>query len=120
MKDSVTIDGGECVLTTAVTNTEGLPLVCIRSVHAGVHVGYLKTRESTLAGCEVELLQSRRIFYWSGAASLSQLATDGVSNPTACKFPCAINHHHIFGVIEIIPVTHKAKASIDAVPIWKK
>ena len=42
------------------TNTEGLPAVLIRTYSAGVHFGYLKRRE----GKEVELVNTRRVWYW--------------------------------------------------------
>ena len=57
--------------------------------------------------------------FWSGAASLSQLAVDGTSKPKACKFPVPIPLHEILGVIEIIDATPKGRASIEQVPVWK-
>ncbi|MCF0120546.1 MAG: hypothetical protein HUJ65_02815, partial [Oscillospiraceae bacterium] len=39
----------------------------------------------------VELTQCRRIWYWSGAASLSQLANDGVRKPDECKFTITLD-----------------------------
>jgi hypothetical protein len=44
---------------------------------------------------------------------LSQLATDGTSKPTNCKFPCEVDKIELLQVIEIIPITDKAKTSID-------
>lgn len=90
--------------------------VIVRTYSAGVFAGYLKRRE----GKEVELTDARRIWYWSGAASLSQLATDGTSNPSGCKFPCAVKNVILTEAIEILAVTPKAKKSIEDVPVWKK
>ena len=92
------------------------PYVLIRSDRAGVFVGYMKQRN----GSEVELERARRLWYWDGAASLSQLAMDGVSKPENCKFPVEVDKITILGVIEIILVTDKARLSIKGVPVWQK
>jgi len=49
-------------------------------------MGYLKA----VKGRKVELVNARRLWYWSGAASLSQMALEGVKNPDTCKFPAAV------------------------------
>jgi len=87
----------------------------VRSRDAGVFAGTIKSRKKD----EVLLTNARRIWYWDGAASLSQLATDGTSNPKNCKFPVAVDQVLLLGVIEIIPITDAAAASIASVPIWK-
>jgi hypothetical protein len=92
-----------------------LPYVVVRCRSAGVFAGYLKERR----GQEADLINSRRIFYWDGAASLSQLAQEGVSKPQNCKFPCEEPEKTVFEVIEITPATEKAKKSIAGVPIWE-
>lgn len=95
------------------SKTEGMPYVVVRSGRAGVFAGNLKERE----GQTVTLLNSRRIFYWDGAASLSQLSQEGVKKPQNCKFPCEIPEHTILEVIEILPCTEKSKKSIAEVAI---
>ena len=92
-----------------------LKYVIVRTYSAGVFAGYLVSKK----GKEVELKQSRRLWYWKGAASLSQLAIDGVSCPNECKFPEALAQHFVTEAIEIIPVTEKARKCIEAVPTWK-
>ena len=62
----------------------------------------------------------RRIWSWAGAASLSQLAVDGVKNPADCKFTVYVPEMTILGVIEIIPCTDAAIESIEGVKEWKK
>jgi hypothetical protein len=89
--------------------------VIVRTYSAGVFAGVLKSRK----GSEAVVTNARRLWYWSGAASLSQLSVDGVSNPTMCKFPVAVPEVTLLGVIEILPLSDKAKASIDAVPAWR-
>lgn len=90
--------------------------VLVRTYSAGVHVGTLASRD----GKEVVLTNARRIWYWTGAASLSQLATEGTKDPKNCKFPCPVEQILLTEAIEIIPLTPAAQQSIDAVPVWKK
>ena len=70
-------------------------------------------------GQEVTLKNARRIWYWDGAASLSQLAKDGTSNPSNCKFTVFVDSITILDAIEIIPCTDKAIKSIEEVRVWK-
>jgi len=95
-------------------DTNGLPYMMVRTYSAGVFAGYLRKRE----GMEVELIQARRIWYWDGAASLSQLATEGTKKPQNCKFPCPVDSIVLTQAIELIPITEKAKKSIEGVPVW--
>lgn len=90
--------------------------VIVRAEKVGVFAGYLKSR----TGQEVVLTNARRIWYWSGAASLSQLAQSGTSDPNNCKFPEAVDEVTILVAIEILAVTPEAKKSIESVKIWKK
>lgn len=86
----------------------------VRTYSAGVFAGTIKERN----GKEVILTNARRIWYWKGAASLSELATNGTSDPNGCKFPMPVNEVLLTEVIEIIPITDKAAKSIDSVPVW--
>lgn len=88
--------------------------VIVRAYQAGCFAGHFISRE----GSEVHLKDARRLWAWKGAASLSQMAVDGVSCPNECKFPVAVPFIEILGVIEVITTTEKAEASIKAVPIW--
>jgi hypothetical protein len=62
--------------------------------------------------------KARRIWYWEGAASLSQLAVDGPNKPNKCKFPVEVEEVILTEAIEIIPCTEKARLAIEAVPVW--
>ena len=90
--------------------------VIVRTFSAGVFAGTLVSRK----GKEVQLSDARRLWYWAGAASLSQLAVDGTSKPTQCKFPVAVPEITLTEAIEILIVTPKAKASIGRVPVWQE
>ena len=95
-------------------NISNLDYVMVRTYSAGVFAGYLVKRD----GREVLLKDARRIWYWDGAASLSQLATDGTSAPEKCKFPCEVASILLLEAIEILPISDKAKLSIKSVAIW--
>ena len=88
--------------------------VIVRARLAGIFAGTLESRE----GSVVVLSNARRLWYWSGAASLSQLAMEGTKNPTGCKFPCAVDAVELLGAFEILDVTPVAEKSIREVPIW--
>ena len=90
--------------------------VIIRAHSAGVFAGYLKRKIRD----EVTLTDARRLWKWDGAATISQLAMEGVTAPQNCKFPRAVDEITILGVIEIIPTTKAARDSINSVPVWKR
>lgn len=87
----------------------------IRANGAGVFFGKVKKVEEST----VTLTNARRLWYWDGAASLSQLAQEGTAKPNNCKFPVAVDEVTVFNVLEILSVTDKAAKSIDGVKIWK-
>jgi len=116
----MTIDGTVYVpkesITKMVEPIEGMDYVMVRTYSAGVHCGWMKSRE----GKEVTLLESIRIWKWSGAASLSQLSQEGTKSPTNCKFGMAMNEVLLTEAIEIIKMTETAKESIQNVTPWKE
>lgn len=87
----------------------------VRTYSAGVFAGEVVRRD----GKEVEMVNARRLWYWAGAASLSQLAMDGVSRPRDCKFPKPVERIILTEAIEILDATPAARASIEGVPEWK-
>lgn len=96
------------------TRSNSKKYVIVRTYSAGCFAGTLVRRE----GQEVTLTNARRLWYWSGAASLSQLAVDGTSNPSNCKFPVAVPEIELTQAIEIIACTPQARKSIEGVPVW--
>ena len=90
--------------------------VIVRGDRSGVFFGTIVKRE----GREVELKDCRRLWYWDGAASINQLAVDGTVRPDNCKFTVSVGQIEILDVIEIIPCTDKAIASIEGVEEWKR
>jgi len=89
--------------------------VIVRTYSAGVFAGHFHAKDQM----EVVLKNARRIWYWDGAASLSQLAMDGTKAPASCKFPCPVDIIVLTQAIEIIPCTAKAEKSIKGVPVWE-
>ena len=99
---------------------DGMERCIIRSYGAGVFIGYVAERNAELNGVNIILKQAKRIHYWDGACSLTQLAKDGTVAPDNCRITEAIDSQFIANVIEIIPVTQKSAEIIDGVPPWKK
>ena len=90
--------------------------VIIRGDRSGVFFGTLEKKEQA----EVTLTKCRRLYYWDGAASISQLATTGTTAPDNCKFTVVVGEIVVLDTIEILPCTAKAIESIEKVKIWKR
>ncbi len=90
---------------------DGMRYCIIRTYSAGVHAGYVKERD----GKEVMLVNARRIWKWSGAFTLSELAIIGPTDPDNCKFAITVPEIILTEAIEIIPCSTEAKTAIEAV-----
>jgi hypothetical protein len=89
----------------------------VRCNRAGVFFAAVESFDPTTGVADLE--DARRLWYWDGAASLSQLAMEGVKKPSACKFTVTVPTMTVLGVIEVIPCTDAAVANIEGVPVWK-
>ena len=89
-------------------------LVIVRTYSAGVHFGELVSKK----GKEVTLINSRRIWYWNGACSLSQLAVSGGSDDSKISVP--VQEIELTEAIEIITCTKEAAKWLNEVVAWKK
>jgi hypothetical protein len=90
----------------------------VRTYSAGVFFGNIKS----LQGTECVVTNCRRLWAWSGAASLSQLAIDGTKNPSGCKFTMTVTDEdgvYLPQTVEVIPCTDKSVSSINSVSEWK-
>ena len=87
----------------------------VRTYSAGVFVGTISKRD----GKEIVLNNAIRLWYWSGANSLSQLAMEGVKNPHKCKFAMPVNQVILTEAVEILLMTEEAIDNILNVPSWK-
>ena len=121
---TITINGVEYVpveemksnLVVPAETLDGMEFKIVRTYSAGVFAGYVESRE----GKEAVLRNAIRIWYWKGAASLSQLAMEGVKEPNECKFAVPVDKVILTEVIEILDCTQAAKENIEGVPSWKK
>jgi hypothetical protein len=92
--------------------TKQLPVrdlrVIVRTYSAGVHFGTLAKH----AGKEVVLTDSRRIWYWTGANTLSEISLRGVGSGS--KVSESIPYITLTEAIEIIPCSAEAAANIES------
>src|SRR5574340_1032781 len=86
--------------------------VIVRTLSAGVFAGTLESR----TGREVVLTDARRLWYWTGAASLSELAVRGTKNAKGCKFPVAVTRLESVAAIETHQVMEAAAETDASVP----
>ncbi len=93
--------------------SDDLKPVIVRTYSAGVHFGYLKSRN----GKEVELERSRRIWRWFGAWTLSEIATTGLDTEKS-KIGASVSIV-LTEAIEIIYCTPESVASLEAAK-WAK
>lgn len=93
---------------------EGMKVI-VRGDRSGVFYGEFVKRE----GREVKLKNCRRLWYWDGANSISELAEKGTQKPDNCKFTVIVENIEILDGIEVIECTDKAIKSIEGVKVWK-
>lgn len=87
----------------------------VRCDRAGVFFGRITDRR----GNEVDMADVRKVWYWSGAAAVEQLAMDGVKNPEACKITVEVPQMTVMEAIQIIPCTDEATENLRSVALWK-
>lgn len=88
----------------------------IRGDRSGVFFGQIADRN----GEEVELRNVRKLWYWDGACAVEQLAVDGVTNPSDCKFTVVVPEMIVTDAIQILPCSDKAAKILGEVKAWKR
>ena len=91
----------------------------VRTEKAGVFICKIASTD----GGTYTVTNLRRLYYWSGALDVSTIAAEGVTNPKGCKFSAQLGDDDkstLLNVIEVHPVSEKALAIINNVPIWKQ
>jgi hypothetical protein len=78
--------------------------VVLRTENAGVHIGVL----SYIVNGEAVLSDARRLWYWKGAFTLSEVATKGVE-VNGTRMAVSVPSMQVNGVIEVIPTTEAAR-----------
>jgi hypothetical protein len=89
--------------------------VIVRSNLAGVFFGILKAKKGT----ELTLSKARKFYYFSGANTVEDLATQGALNVQNCKLTTEVNEIIIDKFEQILPCTKEAIMQIKTIPIWK-
>ena len=117
---TISIDGVDYVrkdCSIPAVKLDGMDYCILRTYSAGVFAGYVESESED--GKKLVLRNVRRLWYWDGAASLSQMAQEGVSKPSNCKFAMPVDKLQINECIEKLYCTEKARKNIEGVAIWK-
>ena len=86
--------------------------VIIRTINAGVHFGTL----ASLDGQTAILNQARRIWYWKGAFTLSEIAMMGVKSHS--KISTIVPEILLNETIEVIPCTAESAECLSNFPVY--
>lgn len=89
--------------------------VIVRSDKAGVFFGILEAKD----GLELTLCNVRKIYYWSGAKTVEDLAIQGVMNPNNCKITNFVDKIILSSYDQILPCSELAISNLKEVFIWK-
>ena len=81
--------------------------VIVRTYSAGVFFGYLQAR----SGKDVELTRARRIWFWTGANTLSEIALHGVGPGSKIAEPVTVT---LTEAIEVISCSKEGAANMEA------
>lgn len=87
----------------------------VRGEASGVFFGNIKNRN----GREVTMVNVRRLWYWEGAATISQLAQHGTTKQKRCKFTISVDEILVLDAVEIDLCSDEAIRSIKEVEEWK-
>lgn len=87
--------------------------VLVRTFSAGVHVGIL----ANMDGKVVRLLNTRRIWYWTGAFTLNELSQNGCKEGS--KISVAISENILTEAIEVMPMTEKAESVVKNYKVYE-
>ena len=98
-----------------MTEQQKEPFYIVRTDRAGVFFCNIESRDSS----EAKLKNVRKIWYWSGAAAIEQLAMEGTKNPWNCKLTVLVPELVVLGIIQVIPCTDAAVNSLSGVAEWK-
>lgn len=88
----------------------------VRCDRAGVFFGQIKERTHN----EVTLTNARKIWFWSGAAAVEQLAMTGPKRPNDCKITMEVPEMIVMDPVQIIPCTQEAAEVIRQTAVWKR
>ena len=121
--ETMMIDDVKYILEDSIQNNnlagelDGMKYCVVRTYSAGVHIGYV-AEFGEKQPQHARLINSRRLHYWDGAASLSQVAMDGVNDSS--RIAIEIPEIELTDVIEVIPCSEKAAEFFKVAKEWKK
>ena len=92
------------------TAPKKLPYVVVRTYSAGVHTGELKSRK----GKEVVLVNTRRLWKWCGAFTLSEVAVEGIKDGSKPSITAPENL--LTEAIEVLKTTPAAEKILREFP----
>jgi hypothetical protein len=116
--DEIDFNGETYVKKSSVKEQEPVDLseiVLIRTYSAGVHFGTLK--EHDRANQVVVLTNAKRLHYWDGSCSLSQVAVSGVGKGS--RISVSVPEITLARAIEIIPMSKEAATQMMEAKEWK-
>lgn len=87
--------------------------VIARIERAGVFMGILTHIDSDI----VRLTNVRRIYYWEGALSVTDMASNGIKSGKVSK-PCELVEFNRTALVEINKCSDKAAECITAIKPW--
>lgn len=85
----------------------------VRCDRAGVFYAEITERR----GDEADLANARRVYYWNGAATCSELSQNGCKPDS--KITAPVPTMTVIGVIEVIPCSDKAQEVFAGIKEWK-
>lgn len=92
-----------------------LPYVIIRTYSAGVHAGYLERLDEETQ--TVTLRNARRIWYWTGAFTLSEISKSGINESS--KLSEEVDKIILLEAIEVLYATETAKGILRKISPYK-
>lgn len=101
-------------MTTKKSNLIG-EYVIVRSNLAGVFFGILADKNND----EITLKNARKFYYFSGANTVEDLATQGALNKENCKLTIEVKEIVISKFEQILPCTKQAINQNKSIPVWK-
>lgn len=121
MENEITINGETYVKKTHTRTDMGdRPYVITRGKDHGVHAGYYDGEDTD---GWITLLHARRIWYWDGAASLSEIAVYGCAEDRRekCRFAACEPMKKLDrkDTCEILYCQPEGQAMIEGQPEWR-
>lgn len=116
MLDTISLDGIEYIRKDKATPEVSGDYVIVRCRNAGIHAGYLESRDSDI----LTLKNSRRLWRWWSKFTLSGLAMSGIlkGKESECKFACVLPKLEltVSDVCEVIYCTEESRLSLQSLP----